>query len=252
MFVTRRSHFAVAALVVLSSAAVAVAASQSSWSSSSSVVSKHYCQFPDKLDYRDWGYVSPVENQNSTQPSTLFAAAAVIEGTVAVAHHKFRPASTAWISKCLKPWSLNLNQLFSQIISEFSGLVGFPGENHTIVCNNQFRGLHVSGFNNPGESVDSLVRTLALNGPFGIAVDASTWTEYTGGIMNNCSSTGSVNHAAAVVGYDRSDPENSYWIVKNSWGTNWGENGYIRLSMAGNQCGFSNYTATTLSYDLIQ
>ncbi|KAD6118881.1 hypothetical protein E3N88_10152 [Mikania micrantha] len=45
-----------------------------------------------------------------------------------------------------------------------------------------------------------------------------------------------LNHGVAVVGYNTSDKGIKYWIVKNSWGVGWGENGYIRM-----QRGVSNY-----------
>ncbi|KAL4453672.1 hypothetical protein ABPG74_009568 [Tetrahymena malaccensis] len=68
--------------------------------------------------------------------------------------------------------------------------------------------------------------------PVSIAVDATNWSLYTGGVFSNCS-TG-LNHGVLLVGY-----ENNNWIVKNSWGTTWGEQGYIRLA-SGNTCGLAN------------
>ena len=38
-----------------------------------------------------------------------------------------------------------------------------------------------------------------------------------------------VNHAIAIVGYDTTPEGMNYWIIKNSWGPHWGENGYMRL-----------------------
>ncbi|CAI5525146.1 unnamed protein product [Closterium sp. Naga37s-1] len=53
---------------------------------------------------------------------------------------------------------------------------------------------------------------------------------YSGGIFDgNCS--GDIDHAMLLVGYNRTDPDNPYWILKNTWGINWGENGYMRLRM---------------------
>lgn len=51
---------------------------------------------------------------------------------------------------------------------------------------------------------------------------------YTSGVINNgdlCE--GSINHAVLLMGYNRDENNNSYWIIKNTWGENWGENGYI-------------------------
>ena len=41
----------------------------------------------------------------------------------------------------------------------------------------------------------------------------------------------SVNHAVLIVGYD-SDPNLPYYLVKNSWGTQWGEKGYVKIGMS--------------------
>merc|ERR1711988_429970 len=58
---------------------------------------------------------------------------------------------------------------------------------------------------------------------------AEKWSPYTGGIFSNCGT--SPDHAVLAVGYDSSS-----WKVKNSWGTGWGEQGYIRLKL-GDTCG---------------
>ena len=66
-------------------------------------------------------------------------------------------------------------------------------------------------------------------GPLSIAIDATGWLYYGGGIF--ISSVVQANHAVVLVGYDDAG---GYWIVKNSWGSTWGESGYIKLSYANN------------------
>merc|ERR1712098_354502 len=68
---------------------------------------------------------------------------------------------------------------------------------------------------------------LAVNGPISVAVDASTWQTYSGGIMTNCPS-GQLDHGVLIVGYDNTSSP-PYWIIKNSWATVWGEEGCIRV-----------------------
>ncbi|KAL4478023.1 hypothetical protein ABPG72_013462 [Tetrahymena utriculariae] len=75
------------------------------------------------------------------------------------------------------------------------------------------------------------------NSPVSVVVDASTWSNYRSGVYNGCNQTNiRLNHAVLAIGYDQL----GNWIVKNSWGTGWGEQGYIRLS-PNNTCGILSY-----------
>ena len=77
------------------------------------------------------------------------------------------------------------------------------------------------------------MEALALHGPLSISVGAGNWDSYESGILYN--PTGSaepwqIDHAVQMVGYGfDEDLQVGYWIVRNSWGTTWGEAGYIRL-----------------------
>lgn len=57
-----------------------------------------------------------------------------------------------------------------------------------------------------------------------ISISATDWEDYKGGIFK-CYPTDKVNHAVLLIGYDQSS-----WLIKNQWGTKWGENGFIRVS----------------------
>ena len=65
------------------------------------------------------------------------------------------------------------------------------------------------------------------------AVDATNWSPYGTGVFDNCGA--SINHAVLLVGV-----VGGAWKIKNSWGTGWGEAGYIRLA-GGNTCGVCAY-----------
>ena len=80
----------------------------------------------------------------------------------------------------------------------------------------------------------SLAHCIAGYGPIAVAVDATEMAQYQGGIFNNvrCNPQ-NLNHAVTVVGYT-----NDSWLIKNSWSTGWGEQGYMRLARnKGNMCG---------------
>jgi len=81
-------------------------------------------------------------------------------------------------------------------------------------------------------SESNMASHVKSTGPLSICIDASTWSSYKGGIMSSCGS--SVNHAVQAVGVD--DSSGGYWKVRNSWGSGWGEAGYIRLAYGHNTC----------------
>lgn len=78
------------------------------------------------------------------------------------------------------------------------------------------------------------METVALLGPVSVCIDGSlsSFHMYSSGVYydKECSST-KITHTVVVVGYGI-DPQTgeSYWLIKNSWGPEWGELGYIRMA----------------------
>jgi cathepsin K len=81
----------------------------------------------------------------------------------------------------------------------------------------------------PGD-VTSIKNALNQYGVLAIAVDASKWSSYQNGFFT-AASMGSVNHAVNLVGYGKDSSGTEFWKIRNSWGTGWGEKGYIRVAM---------------------
>jgi cathepsin L len=65
-------------------------------------------------------------------------------------------------------------------------------------------------------------------GPVAISVAAADWFIYRGGIFDGCDKDVVINHAVTLFGYG-DDGGTKYWTIRNSWGPDWGENGFIRL-----------------------
>ena len=89
-----------------------------------------------------------------------------------------------------------------------------------------------------------MVAALQKYGPAQIGIDASCVSGYTGGIITNCPSR-NVDHAVAIVGAGTDAKIGvDYWIVRNSWNTTFGEDGYFRVQRDTNQMGiFGGYFA---------
>lgn len=94
----------------------------------------------------------------------------------------------------------------------------------------------ISGYNNIGKDAGQL--KAALNkGPvtIGLAAGSSVFKGYTGGVITKgCSGQG--NHAVLAVGYGTDPKHGDYFLIRNSWGARWGENGYVKISAKNNTC----------------
>jgi C1A family cysteine protease len=87
-------------------------------------------------------------------------------------------------------------------------------------------------------TVTSVQRDMMANGPVCGALNADQLQTYTSGIFDSSDCSTQVNHGITFVGWG---VENGvkYWIIKNSWGTDWGENGYFRIKRGVNMCGIN-------------
>jgi hypothetical protein len=92
--------------------------------------------------------------------------------------------------------------------------------------------------------------------PLSICVNAESWNDYTGGVMTSaaCGPMGAEyqDHCVMATGFNTTAPT-PYWIVRNSWSSTWGEDGYVYLEMAENTCGLADdATIPTVELDLTE
>lgn len=75
-----------------------------------------------------------------------------------------------------------------------------------------------------------VLQSIVSAGPLAVAVDASRWSSYMSGVFDSCTKEPVVDHAVILMGYGQ-DPKLSlaYWKIRNSWGSGFGEDGFIRL-----------------------
>ncbi len=96
------------------------------------------------------------------------------------------------------------------------------------------------------QNMTLLAQNIASHGPASICVNANTWTNYQGGgaVMTTAQCGGfaydDLDHCVQLTGFN-AEANPPYWIVRNSWATDWGNNGYIYLQFDDtNPCGIAN------------
>jgi cathepsin F len=97
--------------------------------------------------------------------------------------------------------------------------------------------LKISSVTPVGGSEDLIFNALQTS-PLSICCDAEPWQNYQGGIMTADECGDSIDHAIQLTGY--SPNQGGYWIVRNSWGADWGENGFIWLQYGQDTCGITS------------
>jgi len=93
----------------------------------------------------------------------------------------------------------------------------------------------------PINKYEPLVRALYERGPVVVSAAANTWGTYDSGIFNGCEKDSVVNHAVTAIGYGE-EKGTKYWLIQNSWGEDWGEEGHIRMQRHSEEayCGMNN------------
>jgi len=201
-------------------------------------------QVKDSVDWVSAGAVTPVKDQGSCGSCWAFSTTGALEGALKVSSGSLVSLSEQQIVDCVKPKAFGCTGGWPEdamLWAESNNVCtenGYPDYSHkqdpTPLC---YSCGHVgleSGTVSSWQRVDRDMQSMmsALSGqPVSIVIDASgSFYFYDSGILSEFCGGGQ-NHAVLAVGYGTDSSLNrDYWKVKNSWGTSWGENGYIRLS----------------------
>ena len=113
---------------------------------------------------------------------------------------------------------------------------GPPGQGYCFAQKN-YKLYHIDEFGSV-DGVDNMKKELYVRGPIACGVDATPIENYTGGVVN--STEDNINHIISVVGWNVDENAGEYWIVRNSWGTYWGEDGWFRVKTGINSLGIES------------
>jgi len=210
---------------------------------------------PESINWTQQGAVSPVGNvaDDCSGTSWAFAAAGTLEGSLFLYSDKLTPLSEQNLIDCTPNVSCFSGSVRAALIYtiENGGIdtessypyVGEPGR-----CNYQSQnsGCEVKNCTDviPGSEAD-LMQQVANNGPIAatMTIDDS-FTNYEKGVFesNECSQT-TLKHSVLVVGYGTTANGTDYWIVKNCWGSDWGQlYGYFLLARnKDNMCNIASW-----------
>jgi len=205
----------------------------------------------DELDYRTTGKVSPIKDQGSCGSCWAFSTVAFLESQSLIKNNKALTFSEQQLVDCDRDADAGCNGGLMQTAFNYivqNGLesdASYPYKARDQTCKYDAKAVVTKVANvqcYEDVKVDQIKQHLTKVGPLAIAVDATSFQSYGKGILS-CSSYG-LNHGVLLVGYG-SDNGKDFWIVKNSWGKNWGESGFVRVSTAAKKdCMIGAYIAT--------
>lgn len=187
------------------------------------ITESNFTDAPPSVDWRTSGVVPPVWDQGQqgdvihfVTADNLVSVSAILRKEKVVNPANIRNMLQICTSSCAAP-SIECDFNFSVAEGVCSGF------SKDCKCPPDFT---YSGFKTIKDEAN-LLNAVAV-GPVSAYVDAESWQTYAGGILSRCSGK-NLDHAVLVVGYGTQSGQD-YWIVKNSWGTSWGEAGYLRLA----------------------
>jgi len=211
-----------------------------------------YSDVRSTVDWRTDGYVTPVKNQGRCGSCWAFSATGSLEGQhykktghlVSLSEQQLVDCSSAnygcqggWVYKAFD-YIKTHHGIASESAYPYKGVDGHCHFHTNDAVATLTGWVHVRG----GSETD-LQAAVSQKGPISVAIDASHrgFQMYKHGVYHdsNCSPR-NLNHAVLVVGYGQ-ETGGKYWLVKNSWGRSWGNQGYINMAKdRHNHCGIAS------------
>lgn len=214
-----------------------------------------------KIDWRQRGAVTPVYTQGPCANDFVIAAVESIEGQSAVGGRKLQQFAVQQVMDCFGHpnlcndphmpqsvwrWLLSSARLPRAPKGSIDTAASYPYNgtgvvntcNVVVAGNPKNIGAHITGWEFVARNESVMTAWVAAHGPLVVMVDGTSFVNYFGGLYTDCTD-GPYDHSVLVVGFD-DDHNPPYWIIKNSWGPSFGENGYIRVAKGSNQCNITS------------
>jgi len=189
------------------------------------------------VDWRTKGAVTPVKNQGQCGSCWSFSTTGSTEGRVQIATGKLTSLSEQQLMDCSTKEGDHscqggLMDYGFQYIIDNHGIDSeedYPYKMRNEQCDKSKEKnvvATIGGFTDVQKNSDAQMQAALSEGPVSVAIEADqrAFQSYKGGVFSAMCGT-KLDHGVLAVGYDT-----DYWIVKNSWGATWGQEGYIELS----------------------
>ena len=210
---------------------------------------------PTKIDWRNvngHNYVTGVRDQGRCGSCWAFGSTAILESRILITSHtpdqELNLSEQAMVSCDGK--NLGCSGGYPDLAMSYlktagipletaapynSGEAGITGACTAAMQQNTYR---VTGFEDVATSVEAIKNAIVQYGPLVTGFTVYTdFLSYQSGVYSHVTGFVEGGHMVAIVGYD---DEEQAWIIKNSWGPDWGENGYFRIKAGTNECGIED------------
>jgi len=209
---------------------------------------------PASYDWRSQGAVGPVKDQGACGSCWAFSAVGNLEGLNYIKSKEFLTFSEQQLVDCDKvDQGCNgglMENAFDYLRQnggiELSKDYPYTGRGGKCKFNKSKSALKVKGFQMVGQDEEQIKQKLFSTGPLSVALNADNLQFYNNGILDltaDACDPQAINHGVTLVGYGTQKGKD-FWIVRNSWGSNWGEDGYFRIARGKSTCGINSYVVT--------
>lgn len=219
-------------------------------------------ELPTAIDWRDKGVVTPVKNQGDCGSCWAFSTTGAVESHHAIKTGNLVSLSEMQLVDCAGNFNNNgcggglPSQAFEYI--RYNGGIETEAAYPYVPKNGKCKfdpakvaATVVTSFNITKYNEAEIVQSVATKGPVSVCFDVIDGFQlYHSGVYasTKCHDDADhINHAVLAVGYNVTQEGEPYWIIKNSWGPNFGMDGYFWMKRGANMCGL----ATCASYPVV-